>query len=202
MSPWVDTPTLVGQHTTLRPLADDDRAALVAAASADDLWDMFYAGVAKFKDIDAWYAEVRREQSYRRAMPFTVLDAAGAVVGTTRLMRMNPVHRRVEIGGTFYATSAQRTGINTEAKAMLLGYAFETLGCDVVQIRTDWLNKRSQAAIERLGAKRDGVLRSHQRVDGRLRDIVVYSIIASEWPGVRRHLDYLRARGGGAMSGG
>lgn len=202
MNPWHDTPTLAGRFTTLRPLADEDRDALVAAASADGLWDMFYAGVAKLKDVDAWYAEVRREQSYRRAMPFTVLDARGLVVGTTRLMRMNPAHRRVEIGGTFYATAAQRTGINTEAKAMLLGYAFEELDCQVVQIRTDWLNKRSQGAIERLGAKRDGVLRSHQCVDGRVRDIVVYSIIASEWPGVRRHLDYLRACGAGVANDG
>jgi RimJ/RimL family protein N-acetyltransferase len=101
----------------------------------------------------------------------------------------------LEIGGTFYAQSAQRTGINTEAKLMLLTHAFEVMRCNVVEIRTDWLNKRSQTAIERLGAKRDGVLRSHQIMsDGRVRDIVVYSIIASEWAGVRQNIRYLLAR--------
>lgn len=195
MTPWHVPPTLVGRHVTLRPLRREDAPALVAVASAGGLWDLFYAGVAKLKHIDAWYAEVEAEQSYGRALAFTVLDRDGAVIGTTRFMRMHEANRRVEIGGTFYARAAQRTGANTEAKLMLLRHAFDSLGCQCVQIRTDMLNKRSQAAIERLGATRDGVLRGHQvTATGRLRDTIVYSILDREWPGVRENLAYLLAR--------
>jgi RimJ/RimL family protein N-acetyltransferase len=192
---WQDTPTLAGRYVTLRPLVRDDGTELVAAASEDGLWDLFYAGVAKLKDIDGWFAEVFAEQSYGRALPFTVLDPSGQTIGTTRLMRMSEKNRRLEIGGTFYAKSVQRTGVNTEAKLLLLTHAFDALGCECVQIRTDSLNKNSQRAIERLGAKRDGVLRGHQvMADGRLRDTVVYSILRHEWPGVRQNLAYLLAR--------
>jgi len=197
VNPWRDPPTLTGQHMTLRPLQRDDADGLVAAASAGGLWDTFYAGVSKLKDIGDWYAGVEAERGYGRAMPFTVLDRDGAIIGTTRYMRMSEPHRRVEIGGTFYAIAAQRTGVNTEAKRAMLAYAFDVMGCNVVEIRTDWLNRRSQAAIERLGAKRDGVLRNHQvMAGGRVRDVVVYSIIASEWASVRHHLDFLLARHG------
>lgn len=194
MSIWRDVSTLAGRHVTLRPLAADDAEALVAAASAEGLWDLFYAGVAKFKDIDAWYAEVFAERDHGRALPFTVLDVSGSVIGTTRLMRMSEKNRRVEIGGTFYAKAVQRTGVNTEAKLLLLTHAFDMLRCQCVQIRTDLLNRRSQAAIERLGARRDGVLRGHSIVAGRLRDSVVYSILDREWPGVRQNLRYLLDR--------
>ena len=188
-------PTLVGRHVTLRPLVREDADALVAAASEGGLWNLFYAGVAKLKDIEGWYAEVESEQRYGRALAFTVCDATGAVIGTTRFMRMHPHNRRLEIGGTFYAIRAQRSGANTEAKLLLLTHAFEMLGCQCVQIRTDTFNKRSQAAIERLGARRDGVLRGHQvTATGRLRDTVVYSILDREWPGVRENLRYLLAR--------
>ena len=191
---WGETPTLTGRHVTLRPLVADDMDALVAAASADNLWDTFYANVAMMKAPDRWLAAALREQDFGRARLFAV-EAAGIVVGTTRLMRMNEPHKRLEIGGTFYAKSVQRTGVNTEAKLMLLTHAFDALGCECVQIRTDSLNKKSQAAIERLGARRDGVLRGHQvMADGRLRDTVVYSILRHEWPGVRQNLTYLLAR--------
>ena len=122
---------------------------------------------------------------------------AHRIVGLTRYMRMNAAHRRLEIGGTFYAKSVQRSGVNTEAKLLLLKHAFEVMECNAVQIRTDWFNKASQKAIERLGAKRDGVLRNHQLMDGRIRDLVVYSIIASEWAGVERNLRFLLARNEG-----
>ncbi|MET4664863.1 GNAT family protein [Sphingomonas sp. PvP056] len=122
---------------------------------------------------------------------------APRIVGLTRYMRMNAAHRRLEIGGTFYAKSVQRSGVNTEAKLLLLKHAFEVMDCNAVQIRTDWFNKASQKAIERLGAKRDGVLRNHQLMDGRIRDLVVYSIIASEWAGVERNLRFLLARNEG-----
>ncbi|MEG3086392.1 GNAT family N-acetyltransferase [Sphingomonas sp. PB4P5] len=195
MSLWRSTPTLIGRHVTLRPLHEDDKDALVAVAAADDLWDTFYANVAQLKNPDAFMAATLRERDYGRALPFVVLDPAGTIIGTTRFMRMSEANRRLELGGTFYAKTVQRTGVNTEAKLLLLTHAFEVLGCQCVQIRTDFLNKRSQAAIERLGAKRDGILRGHQLLpDGRLRDSVVYSILAHEWPGVRQNLNFLLAR--------
>ncbi|MGU3392009.1 GNAT family N-acetyltransferase [Sphingomonas sp. M1A8_2b] len=191
---WDETPTLAGRHVTLRPLVADDMDALVAAASADNLWDTFYANVVMMKAPDRWLAAALREQDFGRARLFAVV-AGGTVVGTTRFMRMNQANKRLEIGGTFYAKAVQRTGVNTEAKLMLLTHAFDALGCECVQIRTDSLNKNSQRAIERLGAKRDGVLRGHQvMADGRLRDTVVYSILRHEWPGVRQNLTYLLAR--------
>lgn len=196
MSGWDETPTLTGRHVTLRPLVAEDKDALVAAASADDLWDIFYASVSQMKDADRWFAASFAQQEQGRARVFAVCDPAGQVVGTTRFMRMNPGHRRLEIGGTFYAKAVQRTGVNTETKLLLLTHAFELLDCQCVQIRTDALNLRSQAAIERLGAKKDGVLRGHQIVAGRLRDSVVYSILAPEWPGVQANLRFLLARHG------
>jgi RimJ/RimL family protein N-acetyltransferase len=195
VSDWRRTPTLTGRHVTLRPLEPADLPALVEAARADSLWDLTYASVQQLKQPEHWLAATLAARDEGRALPFTVLDAGGGIVGTTRFMRMNEPHRRVEIGGTFYATRVQRTGVNTEAKRLLLGHAFDGLGCQCVQIRTDRLNIRSQAAIERLGATRDGVLRGHQVMpDGRVRDSVVYSILADEWPGVRRKLDGLLAR--------
>jgi len=193
LSAWTEQPVLNGQHVTLRPLVPHDRAALVAAAGDGALTDLFFSNVSGLRDPDAFLASAFRERDYGRAMPFAV-ESAGRLVGMTRYMRMNAGHKRLEIGGTFYARSVQRTGVNTEAKLLLLTHAFAVLGCNVVQIRTDWFNKRSQAAIERLGAKRDGVLRNHQLVDGRLRDLVVYSIIAGEWPGVQQNLRYLLNR--------
>lgn len=192
---WHTVPTLAGRHVTLRPLAEADKPALVAAASADGLWDIFYASVAQMKEPDGFFARAFAEQESGRSQVFAVLDAAGAVVGSTRLMEMEPAHRRVEIGGTFYATRVQRTGVNTEAKLLLLTHAFDVLGCQCVHFQTDSLNRRSQAAIERLGARWDGLLRGHRMMpDGRLRDSVVYSILDREWPGVRRNLEYLLAR--------
>lgn len=195
MNPWRDAPVLVGRHVTLRPLMPEDRDALAAAAAG--LTDLFYANVSGLRDPDTFMAAAFKERDFGRAMPFAVLTPDDRVVGLTRYMRMNAVHRRVEAGGTFYSPSVQRTGVNTEAKLLLLGHAFESLGCNVVQIRTDWFNRASQRAIERLGAKRDGVLRAHQVMDGRVRDIVVYSIIACEWPGVRQNLQHLLQSYGG-----
>ena len=191
---WTQQPTLTGQHVTLRPLVQDDRDALVAAAADGAITELFFTNVSTLTDSDAFMAAAFLERDYGRAMPFAVIAPDGRLVGLTRYMRMHVGHRRLEIGGTFYARSVQRTGINTEAKLLLLAHAFEVLDCNVVQIRTDWFNKRSQAAIERLGAKRDGVLRGHQVMDGRVRDLVVYSIVASEWPGVKRNLHYLLSR--------
>ena len=195
MTVWTETPTLAGRHVRLRPLDPADVDALVEVARAGDLWDLFYANVSMLKTPQRWLTAVVRERDYGRALPFTVETPDGQVVGATRLMRLAPAHRRLEIGGTFYAKAVQRTGVNTEAKRMLLAHAFEVMDCQCVQIRTDLLNLRSQRAIERLGARRDGVLRGHQvMADGRLRDTVVYSILDREWPGVRQNLDYLLGR--------
>lgn len=192
MSAWTDTPTLIGRHVTLRPFMEADLPALVEAAREGDLWNIFYANVSMMKTPERWLAAALKERDVGRALLFTVETPGGEVVGTTRYMRIAPQHRRLEIGGTFYATRVQRTGVNTEAKRMLLAHAFEVMEAQAVQIRTDALNKRSQTAIERLGAKKDGVLRGHQvMADGRIRDSVVYSIIDREWPGVRANLDYL-----------
>lgn len=195
MTAWTTTPTLTGRHVTLRPLVMQDRDALAAAAGDGDLTDLFFANVAQLTDPDGFITAVLKEHGFGRAMPFAVETPGGKLVGMTRYMRINAGHKRLEIGGTFYARSVQRSGVNTEAKLLLLTHAFEGMGCNVVQIRTDWFNRRSQSAIERLGARRDGVLRNHQVMpDGRLRDLVVYSIIASEWPGVRQNIQHLLAQ--------
>ncbi len=196
MSIWTDTPTLSGNHVTLRPLERSDRDALVAAAGDGKLWELFYSFAPGPETIDLWMDYTFRDQEHGRTMAFAVLDSAGEVVGSTRYLRINPGNRRVEIGGTFYAQRVQRTGLNTEAKLLLLGHAFDTLGCVCVQIRTDWFNKASQRAIERLGAKKDGVLRGQRiMMGGRVRDTVVYSILDHEWRSVRENLRMMLARG-------
>jgi len=127
--------------------------------------------------------------------PFTVFDASGRIVGMTTFMNMDATHRRVEIGSTWYARGAQRGPLNTTCKRLLLTHAFETLGCIAVELRTHRLNQQSRAAIERLGAQLDGILRNHSRAaDGTLRDTAVYSITQAEWPTVRSHLDWQLAK--------
>ncbi len=191
---WREVPTLAGRHVTLRPLERDDRAALLAAFG-EGLDHVFATVVPDAATIDGWFHAIEAQRAAGRALPFTVLDAAGRVSGATRFLRMNEAHRRVEIGGTLYARRVQRTGLNTEAKRLLLDHAFAVLDCQCVQFRTSWHNRASRAAIERLGARMDGVLRGHMVTgEGEVRDSVVYSILAHEWPQVRRNLDYLLER--------
>jgi RimJ/RimL family protein N-acetyltransferase len=139
-------------------------------------------------------AEIERRLSLQEKgamLPFTVFDADGAVAGMTTYMNIDSKHRRVEIGHTWYAKRVQRTALNTECKFMLLRHAFEIIDCIAVEFRTGFFNHQSRKAIERLGAKLDGILRSHARyANGALRDTCVYSIIAAEWPGVRAHLQH------------
>lgn len=192
MTAWRTTPTLVGRHVTLRPLLRSDRDSLLAAYAP--LAGQFTTAIPTGATIDGWFDAAEKQAAAGRQMPFAVV-VAGEVVGSTRFRRMNAKDRRVEIGTTAYAPRVQRTGVNTEAKRMLLAYAFDALDCQCVQIRTDFLNRRSRAAIERLGAKLDGVLRGHSVMpDGRVRDTVVYSILVHEWPGVRANLDSLLER--------
>ncbi|WP_019514991.1 GNAT family N-acetyltransferase [Sphingomonas sp. Mn802worker] len=194
MSAWREAVTLSGRHVTLRPLEADDCDAIVAALA--EIGPNFATVVPDAATIGSWYQAVERQVEAGRALPFVVLDAAGEVAGVTRYMRMNEAYRRLEIGGTVYAPRVQRTKVNTEAKRLMLTHAFDTLGCQCVQLRTNVLNRASRTAIERLGARLDGILRGHMvTAEGEVRDSAVYSIMAHEWPQVRRNLDYLLTRG-------
>ena len=195
---WQEQPTIQGQHVLLRPMVRGDGPAIVAAASDGNLWELFYTAVPGPDSIETYLDSAEAETAYGRAMPFVVIDKAnGKIVGATRYMRMKKDARRLEIGTTFYGESVQRSPINSEAKLLLLTHAFEVMNCHCVQLRTDALNFQSQKAIERLGAKKDGVLRGHSILDGRVRDSVVYSILAHEWEGVKRNLHMRLARNSG-----
>ena len=169
----------------------------VAAATADGrLWELWFTAVPAPEDVASYIATALRGQQDGHMLPWVVRDvASGDVIGATRYHDIVPALDRVEIGYTWYSQSRQRTHVNTTCKLLLLGHAFDTLGCKVVGLRTDNFNFRSQRAIEGLGAKKDGVLRHHAlRRDGSVRDSVLYSILLSEWPDVRRHLELRLAR--------
>lgn len=187
--PWLEPITLQGRFATLQPLSLQHGAALVEAAKDGELWNLWYTSVPT---PDRMQEEIQRRldlQLQGTMLPFVVLDASGLVSGMTTFMHVDSVHHRVEIGSTWLAQRVQRTGLNTECKLLLMTHAFETLECIAVEYRTSFLNLQSRRAIERLGAKLDGVLRSHQRHrDGTLRDTCVYSIIQAEWPAVKKHL--------------
>ena len=190
--PTIVTPvTLAGQHVRLVPLAAEHAPALADAVRDGNLHELWYTAIPA---PDKVAAEIERRLGLMRAasmLPFTVLDAAGTPVGMTTYMNIDNAHQRVEIGSTWYARSVQRTPLNTEAKRLLLAHAFESLQCIAVEFRTHRFNSASRRAIERLGAQMDGILRNHQRAgNGTLRDTVVYSITADEWPTVRTHLDF------------
>jgi RimJ/RimL family protein N-acetyltransferase len=195
VSLWPDPVTLAGPHATLVPLKPAHHDALVAAARDGELWRLWYTAVPS---PEGMAAEIERRLALAASgsmRPFTVLDDTGTVVGMTTYMHIDAKHRRVEIGSTWTARRAQRTALNTQCKRLLLGHAFEQLGCIAVEFRTHRLNTQSRRAIERLGAQLDGVLRAHQIAsDGTVRDTAVYSITAAEWPAVRSHLDWQLAR--------
>ncbi len=193
---WTEQPELEGRHVLLRPMVRSDGPAIVDAASDGRLWELFYTSVPDADGIETYLDTALAEKGFGRAMPFVVIEkASGKIIGATRYLRMNEDALRLEIGATFYAKRTQRTAINSETKLLLLQHAFEALNCQCVQIRTDAFNFQSQRAIERLGAKKDGILRNHAYLKGRLRDLVVYSIIANEWEGVKRNLQIRLARG-------
>jgi RimJ/RimL family protein N-acetyltransferase len=196
---WPGAVALSGPHARLVPLAREHHDGLCEAARDGELWKLWYTSVPS---PETMAQEIERRLDLWAAgsmLPFTVFDAGGRAVGMTTYMNIDAVHKRVEIGSTWYAASAQRTMLNTRCKRLLLGHAFEALGCIAVEFRTHRLNTQSRRAIERLGAQLDGILRSHQIArDGTLRDTAVYSIIACEWPTVRSHLDALLTRPGAA----
>lgn len=180
----------------LEPLTAAHRDEIAAAAADGELWNLWYTGVPRPDQTESWIAAALAGQQAGHMETWAVRDlASGKVVGSTRYHDIVPAIDRVEIGYTWYAKSWHKSRLNTTCKLMLLEHAFDRLGCKVVGLRTDNFNFTSQRAIEALGAKKDGVIRHHQaRRDGSARDTVIYSILASEWPDVRRHLELRLAR--------
>jgi N-acetyltransferase len=189
--PWPDPVTLRGEHARLEPLSHAHHDALVEAVKDGELWRLWYTSVPT---PEGMAKEIDRRLGLQKAgsmLPFTVFDADGGIAGMTTYMNIDAANRRVEIGSTWYAKRVQRTPLNTQCKLLLLGHAFEAIDCIAVEFRTHFFNHQSRRAIERLGAKQDGILRSHQIApNGTLRDTVIYSITAAEWPTVRAHLSY------------
>ncbi|MFL6121394.1 GNAT family N-acetyltransferase [Actinophytocola sp.] len=194
---WIEPFTTTGKHVSLVPLEAGHEAPLIDAINDGNVWDTWYAAVptpeSMGREIE-WRLGLAEEG---RMLPFTVLDASSRIVGMTSYMNIDADNRRLEIGHTWYGRSVQRTPLNTEAKLLLLQRAFEQHDCIAVGFRTAFFNQPSRRAIERLGAKFEGIWRNHVILpDGTLRDTVYYSIINSEWPAVRRHLTWLLERPG------
>jgi RimJ/RimL family protein N-acetyltransferase len=189
--PWLEPVTLSGPHAQLKPLSHDHIAGLTEAVKDGELWKLWYASIPRPEDMGK---EIDRRLALQTAgsmLPFTVFDADGKIAGMSTYMNVDAANRRVEIGSTWYARGVQRSALNTQCKLLLLTHAFEKLDCIAVEFRTHFFNHQSRSGIERLGAKLDGILRSHQiAANGTLRDTVVYSIIAAEWPTVKAHLTY------------
>ena len=191
MTSWPTPLTLSGAHATLEPLAREHADGLIDAVRDGELWKLWYTAIPEPAGMAQ---EIERRLALQTAgsmLPFTVRDAEGRVAGMTTYMNIDATHRRVEIGSTWYGQRVQRTPLNTECKLLLLTHAFEALECIAVEFRTHFFNRQSRRGIERLGARLDGILRSHQRAaDGTLRDTCVYSITAAEWPTVKTHLRF------------
>jgi N-acetyltransferase len=193
--PFIEPVTLKGDHASLVPLSHDHHDALIEATRDGELWKLWYTAVPSPEGMKAEIDRRLRLQNEGKMLPFTVLDSAGRVVGMTTYMNIDAPNRRLEIGSTWYRASVQRTALNTQCKLMLLTHAFEDLDCIAVEFRTHVLNSQSRRGIERLGAKLDGILRRHMiQPNGTIRDTVVYSITAEEWPMVKSHLDWQLVR--------
>ena len=188
---------LTGKHVRLEPLSEAHIPGLTEIGSGQDFWNfMLYGDIQTEADMRNWVLDIMARGKRGTDLPFAVIHlASGRVAGATRYLNIVPKDRGLEIGGTWYGTEFQRTAVNTECKYLLLTHAFETLGCIRVQLKTDLLNERSQKAIERIGAVKEGVLRNHMILpDGRIRHSVFYSIIASEWEGVKKRLEEMLNR--------
>lgn len=189
---WLQPVTLRLARATLAPLDPAHHDGLVEAVNDGELWKLWYTRIPEPARMGA---EIERRLGLQKAgsmLPFTIFDNdSGRVAGMTTYMNVDAGNRRLEIGSTWYRKAVQRSSLNTQCKLALLTHAFEVLDCIAVEFRTHFLNTASRRAIERLGAKLDGILRSHQQLpDGSLRDTCVYSIVASEWPSVRNHLNW------------
>ncbi|MGX5174068.1 GNAT family N-acetyltransferase [Aliikangiella sp. IMCC44653] len=190
---WIDpNQTLSGQHIELIPLQSSHREGLLKAANAEGLNKLWYTDIPGASSIDTYIQSALDAKANQLCMPFSVVHKASAtIIGSTRFCNLDASNRRLEIGYTWYAKSHQRSPVNTEAKLLLLKFAFEILNCIAVEFRTHFMNQPSRNAILRLGAKQDGILRQHKRLsDGTIRDTVVFSIIAAEWPSVKQNLTY------------
>jgi RimJ/RimL family protein N-acetyltransferase len=188
---WPEPVTLRGDVAILAPLGREHADDLRDAVRDGELWKLWYTSIPKPADMRK---EIDRRLALQAAgsmLPFTVFDAGGKIAGMSTYMNVDAGNRRVEIGSTWYAQRVQRTPLNTQCKLLLLTHAFEKLDCIAVEFRTHFFNHQSRRGIERLGAKQDGILRNHQIApNGTLRDTVVFSIIASEWPTAKAHLDF------------
>ena len=199
--------TLTGQYATLVPLVTEHHDDLVEAVLDGELWRLWYTAIPTPQGVAAEITRRLGLQDQGAMLPFAVIEnATGKAVGLTTYMNIDNGNRRVEIGSTWYRQRVQRTALNTECKLLLLQHAFEQLHCIAVEFRTHFFNQQSRAGIERLGAKLDGVLRSHQvnphpDAKGSLRDTCVYSVIAPEWPTVRAHLSYQLSKPREPMAG-
>ncbi len=189
---FVEPVILSGRVARLEPLAAAHLEGIRDAAADGELWRLWYTSVPAPERTQAWLDDALDMRERLGAMPFAVFDcASGDIVGSTRYFNVDAPNHRLEIGHTWYAKRAQRTAINTECKLLLLTHAFESLSCIAVEFRTHWFNHASRAAIARLGAKQDGVLRNHQLMpDGSRRDTVVFSILDGEWPAVKAQLRF------------
>ncbi len=189
---WRTPVTLVGNYVRLEPLTETHVPGLAAVGCDDRIWKLMRYGLIRDeKDMRLWVRSLLESQAAGTDLPFAVIQlASGRAAGATRFMDIRLEHLGLEIGGTWYGLEFQRTAVNTECKYLLLKYAFEVLGAIRVQFKTDLRNERSWRAIERLGAKREGILRNHIILpDGVRRDSVYYSIIDLEWPGVKGRLE-------------
>jgi N-acetyltransferase len=188
---WLEPVSLRGPHARLELLSHNQCEGLAEAAKDGELWKLWYTFIPRAEDMKK---EIDRRLGLQAAgsmLPFCVFDAGGRISGMTTYMNVDAANRRVEIGSTWYASHVQRSALNTQCKLLLLTHAFEKLDCIAVEFRTHFFNHASRRAIERLGAKQDGILRSHMIApNGTLRDTVVFSIIAAEWPTVKAHLTY------------
>ncbi|GAB1309538.1 GNAT family protein [Urechidicola sp. KH5] len=189
MNTWLQPVILKGTSIKLVPLDFSHKEGLLAAASDGELWNLWYTSVPSKETVDRYLENALINHTM---LPFAVIDNnSGSVIGSTRYCNVEPKNLRLEIGYTWYAKSYQRTSINTQCKLALLTHAFEILNCNAVEFRTHYFNEASRNAITRLGAKQDGVLRNHRvDADGSLRDTVVFSIIKSEWPIIKKHLKF------------
>jgi len=184
--------TLEGHGVRLEPLSLEHEKPLMDAAKDGRLWELFFTSVPETENTRKYIEDALKGQERGDMLPWAVRDlTSGAIVGSTRYHDIIAAADRVEIGWTWYAQRVQRSHVNTACKLLLFGYAFESLRCKVVGLRTDNFNWQSQRAIERLGAKKDGVVRHHwPRRDGTVRDTVMYSVLAHEWPDVKRYLEF------------
>jgi RimJ/RimL family protein N-acetyltransferase len=192
---WASPLSLTGKTVSLVPLSQDHASDLAEAAADGGLHQLWYTTVPAPQDVSAEITRRLTLQDSGSMVPFAILDRSGRAVGMTTYMNIDAPNRRLEIGSTWYRRSVQRSGINTECKRLMLTHAFETLDAIAVEFRTHRLNRQSRAAIERLGAQLDGILRAHMILaNGTLRDTAVYSITAAEWPTIRAHLLHLSDR--------